>query len=68
MIKTFLLILTVCISSALFAQKEDSAWFVNNYYKIERMVPMRDGVRLFTSFYIPKDSAEKHPILLSRTP
>ena len=68
MIKTFLLILTVCISSALFAQKEDSAWFVNNYYKIERMVPMRDGVRLFTSFYIPKDSIEKHPFLMTRTP
>ncbi len=68
MIKTFLLVLIVCISSALFAQKEDSAWFVNNYYKIERMVPMRDGVRLFTSFYIPKDSTEKHPFLMTRTP
>ena len=68
MIKTFLLVLIVCISSALFAQKEDSAWFVNNYYKIERMVPMRDGVRLFTSFYIPKDSIEKHPFLMTRTP
>jgi len=68
MIKTFLLVLIVCISSALFAQKEDSAWFVNNYYKIERMVPMRDGVRLFTSFYIPKDSLEKHPFLMTRTP
>ncbi len=68
MIKTFLLVLTVCISSVLFAQKEDSAWFVNNYYKIERIVPMRDGVRLFTSFYIPKDSTEKHPFLMTRTP
>jgi uncharacterized protein len=29
---------------------------------------MRDGVKLFTSLYIPKDSMEKHPILFTRTP
>ncbi len=29
---------------------------------------MRDGVKLFTSIYIPKDSSEKHPVLLTRTP
>ena len=32
------------------------------------MIPMRDGVRLFTSIYIPKDISEKHPILIKRTP
>ena len=46
----------------------DSAWIRDNYYKIERMVPMRDGVKLFTSIYIPKDTTEKHPILMTRTP
>ncbi len=29
---------------------------------------MRDGVKLFTSIYIPKDSSQKHPILMTRTP
>jgi len=29
---------------------------------------MRDGINLFTAFYIPKDSSVKHPILLNRTP
>ena len=29
---------------------------------------MRDGVKLFTSIYVPKDSSEKHPILMERTP
>ncbi len=29
---------------------------------------MRDGVRLFTSIYAPKDTAEKHPVLMTRTP
>ncbi|MDF2432239.1 MAG: uncharacterized protein JWP44_1870 [Mucilaginibacter sp.] len=50
------------------AQNADSTWFVNNYIKKEVTIPMRDGVKLFTSIYIPKDQSEKHPILLTRTP
>ena len=50
------------------AQQSDSAWIVNNYIKKEFMVPMRDGVKLFTSVYIPRDNNEKHPILIIRTP
>ncbi|HEY0244944.1 MAG TPA: CocE/NonD family hydrolase [Mucilaginibacter sp.] len=50
------------------AQNADSAWFVNNYTKKEVSIPMRDGIKLFTSIYIPKDQSEKHPILLTRTP
>jgi len=46
----------------------DSAWIRENYYKIERMIPMRDGVKLFTAIYIPRDTTEKHPILINRTP
>lgn len=59
-------LLVLCIS--LQAQNADSLWVRENYYKIERMVPMRDGTKLFTAFYIPKDSSEKHPILFNRTP
>jgi putative CocE/NonD family hydrolase len=66
--KIFLVLLLIGSYNFLTAQNEDSAWFVNNYYKIERMVPMRDGIKLFTSFYIPKDSVEKHPFLMTRTP
>jgi len=47
---------------------QDSAWFRDNYYKIEKAIPMRDGIKLFTSIYVPKDSTEKHPILMERTP
>ena len=53
----------VCI-----AQNADSVWLVTNYTKKEIMVPMRDGVKLFTSVYIPKSNTEKHPFLMSRTP
>ena len=39
-----------------------------NYTKFEHRIPMRDGVKLFTSVYVPKDDGQKYPILLSRTP
>ena len=63
----FLVILNVwCLSMV--AQNADSIWIVNHYTKIERMIPMRDGIKLFTSIYIPKDTLEDHPILIIRTP
>ncbi|MDF2432169.1 MAG: uncharacterized protein JWP44_1800 [Mucilaginibacter sp.] len=61
----FLLILLPFISRA---QSADSAWLVNNYIKKEVTIPMRDGVKLFASVYLPKDQSEKHPILMERTP
>ncbi len=51
-----------------YAQNADSAWFRANYYKIEREIPMRDGKKLFTALYIPKDTSVTHPILFNRTP
>jgi uncharacterized protein len=39
-----------------------------NYSKSEHMILMRDGVKLFTAVYSPKDTSQKYPILLSRTP
>ncbi|RCR69033.1 CocE/NonD family hydrolase [Larkinella punicea] len=50
------------------AQTPDSTWFRNHYTKQEIYIPMRDGTKLFTSIYEPKDKSEKHPILMSRTP
>ncbi|QHV98736.1 CocE/NonD family hydrolase [Spirosoma endbachense] len=48
--------------------KADSAYVRENYTKLERMVPMRDGVKLFTSIYVPKNTDQKYPIMLDRTP
>lgn len=39
-----------------------------NYTKYEHRIPMRDGKRLFTAVYIPKDGSRTYPMLLSRTP
>jgi len=38
------------------------------YDKSEYMVPMRDGVRLFTIVYTPRDTSKRYPIMLYRTP
>jgi hypothetical protein len=38
------------------------------YTKYEYRVPMRDGVRLFTAVYVPKDASQRYPFLLTRTP
>ena len=50
------------------SQNIDSSWVREHYAKIEKMIPMRDGINLFTAIYVPTDSAEKHPILFVRTP
>ena len=68
--KQYLVFFLFIIQAKLFGQtiNADSLWFRNNYYKIEKNIPMRDGILLFTSIYVPKDSSEKHPILMERTP
>lgn len=38
------------------------------YTKREVIIPMRDGVKLFTAIYAPKDTSRTYPILLQRTP
>jgi uncharacterized protein len=40
----------------------------NNYDKQEVDIPMRDGIRLYTVIYTPKDKTHPHPFLMERTP
>ena len=49
-------------------QTEIAEYIKANYTKREVMVPVRDGVKLFTVIYEPKDKSQKYPILLNRTP
>ena len=46
----------------------NSAWLAEHYTKYEHRIPMRDGVRLFTRVYVPKDESHRWPIILTRTP
>jgi predicted acyl esterase len=47
---------------------QDDAEVKTHYLKSEQIITMRDGVKLFTSIYVPKDTSKKYPILLQRTP
>src|SRR5690349_3348922 len=53
-----------------FAEKSDTnaLWLAEHYTKYEHRIPMRDGVKLFTRVYIPKDDSQAWPIVISRTP
>lgn len=65
----FFYFLIILLPFSAIAQHElDSAWIRDNYTKKEVYIPMRDGVKLFTAIYAPKDQTEKHPILMTRTP
>ena len=69
MLRKLLLLLFLFSFILLNAQTDqDSAWIRDNYTKKEITIPMRDGVKLFTAVYMPKDMSEKHPILMNRTP
>ncbi len=53
------------------AEPAPLATFIREAYtKYEHLVPMRDGTRLFTAVYVPKDAgpAKRYPILMMRTP
>ena len=54
------------LASTCFAQGLE--YIKAHYTKYEYMIPMRDGKMLFTSVYVPKDTSEKYPIMLDRTP
>ena len=60
------LILTTC-----FPQNNNpdySAYINDNYTKKEVQITMRDGIKLFTSIYVPKDTSQQYPFLIQRTP
>lgn len=65
------LLLALGLALAINAQTaidNDSIFLRENYTKREVYIPMRDGVRLFTAIYTPKDLSKTYPILLRRTP
>ena len=60
----FALIMAFCFPS--YAQSPDG--LKQKYNKEEVYITMRDGIRLFTSIYTPKNKSVAHPVLLNRTP
>src|SRR6478672_6932156 len=68
MIRSLLCFAFLLIQISLFSQTIDEAWVKEHYTKKEYQIAVRDGVKLFTAVYAPKDQSEKHPFLMTRTP
>ena len=66
--KQFLLIICFLIAAPVVAQTEAEYDVAANYSKREVDIVMRDGIKLHTTIYSPKDTSQEYPILMSRTP
>ena len=50
------------------ASQGSSEVLKQKYDKQEVYITMRDGIKLFTSIYTPKNTSVPHPVLMNRTP
>lgn len=69
--RLLLLVFILAHSVGLWAQNGRNVtgeWLKGNYTKREVMIPMRDGVRLYTAVYEPVLNSEAKPVMLVRTP
>ncbi len=48
--------------------QNDMQYVKNNYNKIDTTITMRDGIKLYTIIYIPKNVNKNLPFLMERTP
>ena len=65
----FLILFTGLSPRAWSQAKPQEEFSVREHYtKYEYRIPMRDGVHLFTSVYVPKDTSVAYPFLVDRTP
>ncbi len=64
----FIFLISIWLSLPLFSQEKDEYEVSENYDKQEVYITMRDGVKLHTTIYSPKDTSKKYPIILQRTP
>ncbi|QKJ31615.1 CocE/NonD family hydrolase [Mucilaginibacter mali] len=73
-ISTLLMGLLLCCGAVMAqgfnnAQAQADAQYIKDHYtKMEKLIPMRDGKKLFTSIYVPKDQSQKYGIVMTRTP
>lgn len=67
--KLLQIILFFCFLSLVAQTRPDNTFVKENFTKKEVYIEMRDGVKLFTAIYIPKDIAKtrKYPFIMQRT-
>jgi len=65
--KNILALILWLLPIMIFAQPADSTYLANNYDKNAHYIEMRDGVKLHTLVYTPKDKSKRYPFLINRT-
>ncbi len=66
--RALLFLIAVSFSAKISAQSVDKDFVKNNFTKIDTLIKMRDGIKLYTIIYVPKDDSVKYPFLIERTP
>ena len=61
----FVALMLSCLHST---GQTDKDFIKNNYIKKDTTITMRDGVKLYTIIYTPKDQSVAYPFLMERTP
>ncbi|APG59166.1 CocE/NonD family hydrolase [Christiangramia salexigens] len=64
----FLPFLIFFVHSSVLSQATEDFEVKEHYNKMEVDIPMRDGIKLHTTIYSPKDTSKEYPILMQRTP
>jgi putative CocE/NonD family hydrolase len=65
---TALSMLVVATAATLAQDNSRESYIRLHYTKQEQLVPMRDGTKLFTSIFVPRDTTRRYPLLMKRTP
>src|SRR5579871_3066963 len=65
-----LVVAAVAAAASIFwvRKSQDPSSLSARYVKREFHIPMRDGIKLYTAVYTPKDTSRSYPFLLTRTP
>jgi len=66
--RTLVLLALAALALSSGARAQEAAPVKARYTKHEYQIRMRDGVKLFTSVYVPKDTTRTYPIMMMRTP
>ena len=66
--RTTLAILCLALAGTSELRAQGVEYVKAHYTKYEFQIPMRDGTKLFTAVYAPKDQSKSYPVLLTRTP
>ena len=62
------LLFVAVLCSSVRAQPEKKHFTMKDYVRSDHKIPMRDGTKLYTIVYAPRDRSQKYPMLMMRTP